>query len=63
MTTWKTHLVGGTLAALQARQMALEAQMKVNAKDAASRVVQRHGKDKGWSEEDIKNVMGALGLA
>lgn len=62
MSQFNTRMSGDTLVALQQRQMALEANMKMNAKDAATKVVERHGKKHEWTEEDLAAVMGALGL-
>jgi hypothetical protein len=62
MSGFRTRLQGDTLAAIQARQLALEAQMKTDSKAAAIKVVRHHSEKKEWTEDDTANVLGALGL-
>lgn len=56
------HVYGDTLAALQAKQLAQEAQLKMNARISAAKVVTFHSKKKKWPEGDLDEVLGALGL-
>jgi hypothetical protein len=63
MSQFNTRMSGDTLVALQKQQLAMEAQTKMSAKDAATKVVEHHSKKHGWTEEEMATVMGALGLA
>ena len=52
----------GTLAAIQARQMALESRLKEDSRAVAARIVEDHGAREKWPEEDVTEVLSALGL-
>jgi len=54
--------VGDTLAALQQAQLALECQLKESARTRAQRVVRFQSQKHDWPEEDLEEVLGALGL-
>ena len=51
-----------TLAAMQERQFALEQNLKEDARTVAARGVQRFARRQEWPEEDLNEVLGALGL-
>ena len=51
-----------TLVALQRAQLALEEQLKENARDRARRVVVSLSEKQIWPEEDLEEVLGALNL-
>jgi hypothetical protein len=51
-----------TLVALQRAQLALEEQLKENARDRARRVVVSLSEKQTWPEEDLEEVLGALNL-
>ena len=52
----------GTLAAIQARQMALESRLKEDSRAVAARIVETHSVREKWPEEDVTEVLSALGL-
>lgn len=53
---------GGTLYALQQAQIARERTHKLTEKEAATMVVERQARTNGWPQEDLDEVLGALGL-
>jgi hypothetical protein len=56
------RLRGDTLAALQAAQLQRERQLKQGEKETAARVVQNFCTRHGWPEEDLVEVLAALGI-
>jgi hypothetical protein len=51
-----------TYAALQRAQLERERQLKTTEREAAGRVVERYAKRNDWTEEDVAEIRGALGL-
>ena len=51
-----------TYAALQRAQLEREKQLKMTEREAAAQVVEAYAKRNKWSEEDVNEVRGALGL-
>lgn len=51
-----------TYAALQRAQLEREKQLKTTEREAAGRVMERHAQRNNWTEEDVAEVRGALGL-
>jgi len=53
---------GGTLAALQQAQLAREKYLKECSITKAIRFIEYFGPEHGWPEDDVKEVLYALGL-
>lgn len=62
MSHFKTTTQGSTSAAIQARQMALENQLREDSRTVAARVIETHGTRNQWPKEDVSEVLSALGL-
>ena len=62
MTYKRGATPSSTLAAIQARQHALEQQLKEDSREVAVRVIEQHGTRKEWPEGDMDEVLYALGL-
>jgi hypothetical protein len=56
------RLRGDTLAALQAAQLQRERQFKQGERETAARVVQDFWTKHGWPQEDLEEVLAALGI-
>lgn len=53
---------GDTLYAIQQAQIARERDHKLSEKTRAARNLVEHAKDHDWCQEDLDEVLGALGL-
>ena len=62
MSSFLPATAGGTLAAIQAAQHVRERQLKEDARIIATRVVEYQGRKHNWPDEDLTEVLAALGL-
>ena len=62
MTHRDSRLRGDTLAALQAAQLQREKQLKQGEKETAARVARRFWDRHRWPQEDLVEVLAALGI-